>query len=111
MKKLVSMRRSRSEREDGLETGQPAVMDDPFPWGLQLRLEREELDKLGLDRLPATGTELKLHARATVTSVEEREDEGGPSRSVGLQIEALAIAEDPETAADAIDAGIAEASS
>lgn len=63
--------------------GQP----NKYPWGLNIRLEKKELDKLGIKALPEVGSEMHFMAVAKVTSVnqsasEDRDDE----RCVGLQI-------------------------
>jgi hypothetical protein len=63
------------------------------PWGLTLNLEHETLGKLGMKALPAVGSDVTVHARARVTSAEEREREGGGGkrRSVSLQVTHMAV--------------------
>lgn len=68
--------------------GQPS----PYPWGLCIRLEAKELEKLGITALPQVGAEMQLTARAKVTSVsqsasEDRDEE----RTVALQIVAMSF--------------------
>lgn len=85
MPKLISMKLSDAERKDAEVAGTPD--DAPrYPWGLQVRLEDDELEKLGITALPNVGDEQLLVATVKVTSVSERDDESGTTRSVGLQI-------------------------
>ena len=77
-----------------------------YPWGLCIRLEKDSLEKLGLDgEMPSVGDMIHLCAMAKVTSVSENEMEDGnggktPNRCVELQITHLATEnEDQENAA------------
>lgn len=68
--------------------GQP----DPYPWGLNIRLEKDSLDKLGMAKLPRVGEEFHFMAVAKVTSVQSSAREGsGEESSVGLQITMMQI--------------------
>jgi len=71
----------------------------PYPWGLCIRLEKEELDKLKLAKLPNVGDEFHIMAVGRVTSVssslrDQRDDE----QTVSIQIVSLDLA--PPAAAD-----------
>lgn len=98
---MVSMKRdpqsTREERAAPMETMAP-----DYPWGLCLNLEAEELDKLGITKLPEVGSEMELCVRVKVTRVAQsastdtrgKKDE---SRSVGLQVTDIEIeSEDDE---------------
>lgn len=71
----------------GCDEGKPR-----YPWGLQISLEKEQLDALGIKDMPMTGTVVTLQATAKVTRCSEEEREGAePMRSISLQITDLAF--------------------
>lgn len=75
----------------GCDEGKPR-----FPWGLQLNLENEQLQALGMSSLPKVGETMTIQAVVKVTRCGEEEREGeDPCRSVALQITDLGI-EAPE---------------
>lgn len=89
---LKSMKLSAREREQMAAPASTSAEDAPrYPWGLQLHLEHEQLETLDLEALPAVNAVVTLVARAKVTSVSARENEGGTSRSVSLQITDLCV--------------------
>lgn len=58
-----------------------------YPWGLQLHLETEQLDALGVKDMPKVGSTLTIQCVVKVSGCREEEREGGEaSRSVSLQI-------------------------
>lgn len=61
-----------------------------YPYGLCITLEKEQLDKLGIDGECAVGDMIHLSAMAKVTSCSERETEGGKDCRIELQITHLA---------------------
>lgn len=94
MAKLVSMKMSKSERE---EQSKPTMLGDApiYPYGLQLRLDEDALGKLGETTLPAVGESVMVYAKAKVVSVSSNEStDGGKRRNVELQITDLCL-EDP----------------
>lgn len=91
--KLVDMSYTKAELKE--EKKEMSVGYDgspnPYPWGLGIRLEKKELDKLGIKQLPEVGTEVHFMAVAKVTSVEQSAREGSDERScIGLQITMMA---------------------
>ena len=63
-----------------------------YPWGLQITIEKEQLDALGIKEMPAVGITVTLQATAKVTRCSEEETEGAePMRSISLQITDLAF--------------------
>lgn len=69
---------------------QPKGYEEPaYPWGLKIRLEDEELDKLGM-QLPTVGATMTITCQVQVVSVrQEQELEKGDDnmeRCVELQI-------------------------
>jgi hypothetical protein len=92
--KLVSMKIDPAQqREKYAESVAPEA--PRYPYGLCLRLEDDDVEKLGLDKLPAVGKTVTVQAKAMVESVSENQyTEGGEARtrrSVSLQITDLAI--------------------
>jgi hypothetical protein len=79
----------------------PVKMDTPeyidpvgkaYGYGLCLRLERWELDRLGIAKLPEVGTVFEIEAKAYVESVHESKSANNEGdRCVSLQITHLAI--------------------
>jgi hypothetical protein len=93
---LVDLARTKAElKEEANEAklgydGQP----DPYAWGLNFRLESEELGKLGIDKLPEVGSEYHLMAIARVTSVSQSASVGqDDERCVGLTMTMMQILE------------------
>lgn len=85
-------------QESKAMTTPAANSDGPrYPWGLRLTLDDVALEKLGLAGLPAVGTALMVHARASVTETAERDTEGGgKERRLELQITDIALAAEPK---------------
>lgn len=105
MAKLVSMQLTAAEREEAMGGSIAGKPQGPrYPWGLSVTLDNDTLDKLGLT-LPTVGKTLTLIARVAVTSVSSTTEspDGGPNRSVSLQITDLCV-EDEDAAADAAKA-------
>jgi hypothetical protein len=82
------MKLTKSERK---EMAEPAMAEESYPWGLRLTLDKETLDKLGIDGLPAVGTKMLLVARAEVKGVSQHESDDHESRSVDLQITEMGV--------------------
>lgn len=95
---MKSMQLSKPESEALVN---PKPGDGPrYPWGLQLHLNAETLEKLGITGVPAVGEMLTVHARARVVSVSVRDEiDGDKQRNCELQITELAL--EPERAGDA----------
>lgn len=93
MKTLINMELS---PEQAKEYSQPDPGDAPkYPWGLELRLEDEQLKKLGITALPAVGAALQLTARVEVTSISQNDSQsGGERRCLSLQVTDMALGAD-----------------
>ena len=71
-----------------------------YPWGLEIRLEDEELTKLGV-QMPAIGDEWHMVCTACVTAVSESRMASGESeRCVTLQIEMMAVVDEEAASED-----------
>lgn len=94
-KDLIEMKRA---PERPVEAASAPSADAPvYPWGLQVSLDHESLERLGMEALPDAGAVFTVTARACVTAVSQ-DERAGPDgtpvahRRVELQIEALALA-------------------
>ena len=79
-----------------LAGGSPGDHDEEprYPWGLEIRLESDELEKLGLspDTLPKIGQTIPLAAIARVTAIRLERMQGEDSETcLTLQIEQLEL--------------------
>jgi hypothetical protein len=96
--KLVDLKRTKAEvKAEAKEWSGASIGGQPeYPWGLQLRLEREELEKLGIaDTLPPVGAKLTLTVTAEVTSVSEnRMADGRNECCVTLQVQQMGMGAD-----------------
>lgn len=114
MTKLVSMKITDAERkakQKEYEKGPSMIGGDSYPYGLQIRLENDALEKLGLENLPKTGRKVRVVAECTVTSTSEhKSSHGGKTdkrRNLELQIEKLALNLEPGSAKEAVDDALA----
>lgn len=84
---LKSMKITASERSKSSEVAEK-YEPPAYPYGLQLSLDQDILEKLGVDKLPKVGTTLLLIAKVDVSSVSEHENAGDKKarRSLALQI-------------------------
>lgn len=93
---LISMKRPKAGAA-GSDRGMPAAASPKGPeygWGLVLRLENFELDKLKMKKLPVVGQKFHIDAQGYVESVHESQSlQNKGDRSIGIQITDLALAE------------------
>lgn len=90
---MISLKNDPKEQDS--EAAMYPEMEQPaYPWGLELCLCDEVLQKIGMTGLPAVGAKVRIVAVATVTSVSQYEEmkpdaeDGGTKneRSVRIQI-------------------------
>jgi hypothetical protein len=104
--KMVSMAKTPEEIK---ETELPAVAarvkeDQPiYPWGLSLRLEEKELEKLRMGECEV-GDIVHVFAMARVTSKSEHATEGNQNCSIELQITDLSLENENAEVAELPDA-------
>jgi hypothetical protein len=87
MPSLINM--ENTAQEAAQQTGAIATADNlpKYPWGLELCLNDDVLEKLGVKTLPAVGTEVTIVAKACVSSTRESATEGdGAQQNMSLQI-------------------------
>jgi hypothetical protein len=88
---MVSMKISKSEREEKYAVPAEASEGPSYPYGLCLHLDDDVMKKLAMKTLPAVGKQVVVYALADVVSVSEHESLiGGSRQSVELQITDLA---------------------
>lgn len=94
---LTDMKITKAEQK-AKEKGNKSIpccgSDEKYPYGLELRLDNEIMDKLGIE-LPEVGEEVTITAKATVTEAAARESQhdAGKRLSCTLQITKLGIKE------------------
>lgn len=91
-KKLVDMKNTAKQAKE--QTGAPVSSSrEKYPYGLSISLEKEQIKKLGIkmDGLKV-GKKGKLTAEYEITSISERQTQGGDdSQSMQLQITKMAV--------------------
>lgn len=97
MSKLVSMKLDKKAQEEKYAESAAMPERPAYPYGLEVRLDEEAIDKLGID-LPEVGKDMALLARVNVTAVSSSENTYGgkasKSRSITLQITDLCLEPD-----------------
>lgn len=86
---MVSMKLSKADQKE--EMSPVSATPPQFPYGLCLRLDGDELDKLGITTLPAVGDEFHIQAVGCVTSVAELNRADAESRNIEIQITMLGL--------------------
>lgn len=105
--KMVDLARTAAETKKDLEPTQSGV-GPTYPYGTQISLRHEDLQKLGMGELPKVGAKFHVHGHAVVTNVSHEERQSGPpSRRVELQIRKMSLkkhnAGDASSAKEAVD--------
>lgn len=110
MEKMIDMAFTKDEisEEKRKYSANPDPSVPTYPWGLAIRLEQSELDKLGLKTLPQVGSEVHMIAVGKVTGINSNDRSGDkPETCVAIQITMLEVApeadhpgEKQETVAD-----------
>lgn len=97
--KIVSMERTEAEKkaaEERYKEG-PTLAGPDYPYGLCLSLEKDELAKLGVEKLPEVGDEFHVYAVTKVTRVSQSASEGGEdSKGIELQITDMGVLHEDE---------------
>jgi len=74
----------------------PDASTPTYSWGLNLRLEQSELDKLGIDELPTVGSEMPFDIVCKVVRVSQTADERNKQSVVELQITKMGVETDSD---------------
>lgn len=93
MAELTNMKRPPPKAKTEADCSPCSMPREDYPYGLRLHLETDQLEQLGIDKLPDVGTEVMIVARAKVTSVNQGASEHDKKlfRNVGLQITDLGL--------------------
>ena len=93
IKGLISMKHTKKESE-AVPTIAPSSPDkEEYPYGLRIRLENDDLEKLGIDSLPDIDTKMKITASAVVQSISSNQSVGseGEKKCLELQITDMSV--------------------
>ena len=107
--KLISMKRTKTEKKGNIETCAPCDSSsvEEYPYGLEIRLEKESLKKLGIDVDDiAIGRKVIIEATAKVTNLNKSISASNDSSSMSIQITDMAVTvkgnDNPKTLKDAL---------
>lgn len=103
---LVDLKMS---KQDMAEEASPEAIQNPYPYGICLTLDTDELDKLGITKLPGVGDEYHIRAVGEVTSVSENDTGNGQERSVRVQIQMMEMRHEDEAEGETEDVASEEA--
>jgi hypothetical protein len=85
---MISMKQE-AEREE--MPGEIEYEEPMYPYGLCLRLEQDQMEKLSITTLPSVGTEMTITAKVFVKGTSAYETQGGKDMSMELQITDMEI--------------------
>lgn len=86
-----------SPTEAKAEAAPTAIAERPeYPYGLCIRICKEEMAKLGMDKFPTLGESFNIEAKAVVKSLSASAGDGSEYSCVELQIISLAVESDGE---------------
>lgn len=91
--KMKSMKRSAADkRKDQGDNAPIEAIAPDYPYGLVINLDADEIEKLGMRKMPEIGAEIHICAVAKVTRVVQSAVEGvDEQNSISLQITDLAF--------------------
>lgn len=87
---LVDLKMSKQDMADEASPTAPENRN-PYPYGVCLTLDTDELAKLGIKELPSVGDECHVEAVGEVTSVSEQDSGNGEQRSVRIQLQMMEV--------------------
>ena len=80
-----------SPKQKSLISEMPKMEGPEYPYGLRIRLEDDQLKKLGMDELPKIEKEVSIVAKGFISSVSSNDSDYGSHRCVEIQITELAL--------------------
>lgn len=117
MHKLTDMKVTKAEREKNAEKYKQMAVGpydggEDYPYELRLRLGNRELEKLGIDKLPATKRKVRIMAEGVVTSTNEsataRKGEDSTHRSLEVQLQKISLNLEATSAEEAMNDALEE---
>lgn len=87
---LTDVKRTEAEKKSEQEKWETPTNGDDYPWGLTLNLDNATIEKLGLGDMDAN-EEVRVYARAFISSDSIEKRNGGTERRVSLQITHLGV--------------------
>lgn len=109
--KIISMKRTKQEKKKAEGAEGPTIGSggdiDPYPYGLSINLEKESMDKLGLDINDfQIGGKVEMTCVAEVTGMNQSVSKSNDRSSISLQITDIGMGEcksmNPKKLKDAI---------
>lgn len=92
--KLQSMKRTKSEMKSTSGAEPVSLNENPYPYGLEITLEKESVEKLGLDINDfSIGGKVDIVCTAEITSLSQSASKNDENLSVRLQITDLNMGE------------------
>lgn len=90
---LVDMKRTKKEAKDNSPEVAKSSMEEKYPWGLSITLEKESLEKLGIDVSKCgIGDKVMIEAECEVSNISMSERiKGQDQKTLGLQITRMAV--------------------
>jgi len=113
MGKMVNMARTKADVKNYDKPTVSSPDHEKYSYGTRISLDHNDLDKLGIDKLPKVGSAMHLKGKVRVHSASEEHSVGGKKRRrLELQIEHMGLhngKDEPESAEEAVQHGIEEA--
>lgn len=101
---LKDMRLTPREKKEMRDTALAPEVDN-FPFGLRLHLNEESIKNLGIDKLPAPGTDGMIMAKVRVESASVRKDNEKTERDLTIQITKMGFSTDTSKLAEETTSG------
>lgn len=94
---LVDLKRTKEDKAEEATEVAAGPSGDDYPYGTCLNLDTDELDKLGISKLPEVGDEYHIHAIGKVTRVSSSATEGqDESNGISVQITMMEMVHEDE---------------
>lgn len=77
---MINMKRTAAEAKKLQECCSLPSETEAYPYGLEIRLDQDQLTKLGIDIAPAVGAEMMVMAKVIVTSSSASQTIGGEAQ-------------------------------
>ena len=89
--KLTDLKLTKKERKDTAEVPS-STGTSSYPWGLEVRLETESINKLGLDiQSFKIGEKVRIEADTEVIEISNNMSEDGNRKTIRMQIQGLGL--------------------